>query len=326
MEPIVHLAVGQDEEPYVGEVEPRRPWVAALLTLVMPGLGHVYLGDVRRGLALWSSVFVLTVAASAVSLRLELFLAAPIAAWVLFILHLDLWLVLDVVRIARRSGRRYVLHPFNHPLVYAGLVIGLGVAPAWLLVTFAKTHLVGSLSVSGEAMAPTLVPGDRVYFDRGAWTGSGPLRGDLVVWEAPSGPEVLRVVGVPGDTVGVRLGAVVLDDRPALEQRLGIVAASDPALAGLSERLVGYRESVGASTHVIYKDETALSLDSEDVYVGSDAYFLLADNRTARPAMDSRQLGPVPRRDILGRPLYIWLSTDPQSGAVHLRRSGLRVQ
>ncbi|GMV43663.1 MAG: hypothetical protein AMXMBFR64_53790 [Myxococcales bacterium] len=326
MDPTVISALGQEEEPYVGEVEPRRPWVAALLTLLMPGLGHVYLGDARRGLALWASVFVLTVAATAVALRLDLFLAVPLAAWVFFILHLDVWLIIDVVRAARRSGASHVLRPFNHPLVYAGLVVGLGVAPAWLLLAFAEAHLIGSLSVQGQAMAPGLVPGDRVYYDRTAWTGGEPVRGDLVVWEAPGGPEVLRVVGVPGDKVGVRLGAVLIDDRAVQAERLGVVAVTDPALADQSQRLVAWRESLGDETHVVFKDEAALSLDSGDVYVGSDAYFLLADNRTARPTMDSRDVGPVPRRDIVGRPLYVWLSRDPQSGAVRWSRTGLRIQ
>ncbi|MFZ1981736.1 MAG: hypothetical protein WAU61_10550, partial [Smithella sp.] len=50
--------------------KPRRPWIAALLTLLMTGLGHLYAGNPKRGLILfgiWSfwailcSIFLLAV-------------------------------------------------------------------------------------------------------------------------------------------------------------------------------------------------------------------------------------------------------------------------
>lgn len=326
MEPRMTPALGVEEEPYAGEVEPRRAWVAALLTLAMPGLGHVYVGQARRGVALWTSVFVLSVAAAAVSLRLRVFLAVPAVAWLLLLLQVQVWLVFDVLRIVRRAGARYVLRPFNHPIVYAALATGLGVVPVALLAGFAGAHLVGSLRVDDERMTPELLPGDHVYFDRTAWSGSGPARGDLVVWEAPSGPAVLRVVGVPGDLVGVRQGAVILDAVPARTDRLGRVEPTDASLGPWPERLVGYREVLGDAAHVVFVDEGALAMDSADVYVGSDTYFLLADNRSVRPVLDSRQVGPVARDDILGRPLYVWLSRHPSSRAFQWRRSGIALQ
>lgn len=326
MEHHTTIVTAMEDDAYIGEVEPRRPWVAVLLTLLMPGLGHVYVGEARRGIALWASVFVLSVAAAAVMLRLHVFLALPIAGWLLLYVHFQAWVVADVLHIVRRSGDRYVLRPFNHPIVYAGLVAGLGVIPVVMLGGFAGAHLVGTLRVEDDRMAPTLVRGDHVYFDRTAWSGSGPSRGELVVWAAPSGPAVARVVGVPGDMVGVRQGGVVLDAIPARVERLGLVRADDPALGAWPERLVGLRERLGDEEHVVFVDEGALAMDAADVYVGSDSYYLLADNRSSRPALDSRQVGPVARNDILGRPLYVWLSRSPGTGDLRWSRSGIEVR
>jgi signal peptidase I len=56
--------------------------------------------------------------------------------------------------------------------------------------------------VSDRSMAPTLLPGDCLYVDKGAYREQLPVRGDLVVVQDPEVADrflVKRVVSVPGD-------------------------------------------------------------------------------------------------------------------------------
>jgi signal peptidase I len=60
--------------------------------------------------------------------------------------------------------------------------------------------------VRGWSMHPTLVPEERVLFDRLAYRQGDPGRGDVVLASHPKRPRlriVKRVVGLPGDTVAV---------------------------------------------------------------------------------------------------------------------------
>lgn len=65
------------------------------------------------------------------------------------------------------------------------------------------------VTVRGWSMAPTLLPGDRVLFDRLAYVRDRPNPGDVVLVAHPLQPGlrmVKRLAGVPGETVdGVRL-------------------------------------------------------------------------------------------------------------------------
>ncbi|HEY8768063.1 MAG TPA: signal peptidase I [Dehalococcoidia bacterium] len=97
------------------------------------------------------------------------------------------------------------------------------------------------ITVRGRSMAPALLPGERLLFDRLAYVRNRPRAGD-VVWVAhPLRPElrmVKRLAGVPGDTIGGRT-------------------------------------------------------------LGRGDYWVLGDN--ADESTDSREFGPVRRRDLLGR-------------------------
>jgi signal peptidase I len=292
----------------------------------MPGLGHVYAGAAIRGVIIHLIGLVVSILVAAFTWHLGVFFLKPAIALVLLFAYAQVWVAGDAMRLARKRGRRYLLRPYNNPLVYVGLVLGLLALPVWFLGQFATSYLVGDLVVRGSAAVPQLVAGDSIYYDRGAYASEEPERGDLVVVQRPDGEaQVLRVAGVPGDVVGVRHGAVVLNDVPVPQERLGTVALTGLVSSDDVGQLIGFRESADSGPYEVFYDASAVLLDTGPVYVGSDQLFLLADNRTGQSVLDSRQLGPFSKDQVLGRPLYVWFSREPVTGDVRWSRIGLRV-
>ena len=125
--------------------------------------------------------------------------------------------------------------------------------------------------VRGGSMAPSFQPGELLLVDRAAYRGSSPVRGDVVIACDPRDPSVRhlkRTVGLPGEQVRLAEGMLYVDG----------VHLPEPYLAGLP-----------ASPGLV--DQTWK--------LGDDEYFLMGDNRAR--STDSRELGPVPARLIVGR-------------------------
>jgi signal peptidase I len=117
---------------------------------------------------------------------------------------------------------------------------------------------------------------DRVIANRIVYRFHAPERGDIIVFEAPSGVEsacdaggafIKRIVGLPGEKVSMQDGHVLIDGVPLSEPYLA------PAYRG--------RES------------------GEWPRSPRGGYFVLGDNRAK--SCDSRRWGVVPRENIIGR-------------------------
>ena len=124
-------------------------------------------------------------------------------------------------------------------LEYVVLAV-VAIAVALLIQAF----LVKPYRIPSESMENTLLIGDRVLVDRISWRFSDPERQQIVVFHPPfAGPVLIkRIIGMPGDTVSLRDGAVYINgkqlDEPyvrqirrrggaqrALRQRAAVVAA-----------------------------------------------------------------------------------------------------
>jgi len=124
-------------------------------------------------------------------------------------------------------------------------------------------------AVVSVSMSPTLLPGDQVLIAKHVERTEHPRRADLVVFTRPGSNEhlVKRVAAVAGDEVGLEDGRLVVNGAPVNEDYVD-VASVDGTYFG-------------------------------PVVVGPDEVFVLGDNRA--DSVDSRQFGPVPVSDIIGR-------------------------
>jgi len=137
-----------------------------------------------------------------------------------------------------------------------------------------------------------------------------PVRGDIVVFDSRTqeGVKVVkRLVGMPGDTLEMRVGVLQRNGRAEAEPYIQRVdSASDPA----DPEMRGWQLS-----YLLPEVDRESYRPSRDnwgpIVVPAGQYFVMGDNRDN--SYDSRYWGFVDRRVIRGRPLFVYYSFDRES-------------
>lgn len=134
-----------------------------------------------------------------------------------------------------------------------------------------------SFIVEGSSMEDSLQSGQRLLIikERVAYVFDEPKRGDVTVFHPPGnrrGDYIKRIIGLPGDTVEIKMGAVYIND------------------IALGESYI--------------KDSPNYTYPPTEV--PENSYFVLGDNRNN--SSDSHNGWMVPRQNIIGK---AWLSIWP---------------
>jgi len=166
-----------------------------------------------------------------------------------------------------------------------------------------------------SSMEPTIVAGDYVL---AAFMFRPPARKEVIIYSLRGLPYVKRVLGLPGDTLSMRDGVLVLNGRPVVEpyaSHRAETARMDSSFRW--QRRFLEREQDSTSYHPTLTTWGAIVLPP-------DNYFVLGDNRGE--SADSRYTGFVRRAEIFARPLFIYFSRDRQSGKIRWGRIGIPVR
>ena len=218
-----------------------------------------------------------------------------------------------------------------------------------LIVLIVRSFVFAPYSIPSESMLPRLLIGDYLFvtkwnygFSRWSLPWGWPLipgrvlphtpaRGDVVVFRSPPAPDehdvIKRVIGLPGDTIQLRRGQVILNGVAIPKVRVAdfvipvtpnyrCEAAYEDIDAGRPVcRYQRYRETLpgGRSYDVLDRGYFA-DRDDTDVYtVPAGDVFLMGDNRD--DSADSRfappgGMGYVPMERIEGKAAVGFFSTD----------------
>jgi len=271
--------------------KPRRPWIAALLTFVMTGLGHLYAGSPKRGLILfgiWSfwallcSVILLAVP------NIFIIIIFLIGGFAIFV-----FCVVDAFSIAKRRKENYEPAKFNRWFVYMGYFVILSLISA-LLSAGVKTN---AFNITSGSMEPALLVGDSILVNEVIYGVKLPLlrktiipvtdpkRNDIVVFIYPENRSmslIKRVIGVAGDKIEIVNKKIFINDK-------------------------AYKDSYG-----VFKDSNVLpqSVEPRDnfgpVTVPENSIFVMGDNRDE--SLDSRYWGFVDLQDVEGKAFIIYWS------------------
>ncbi|HTY92919.1 MAG TPA: signal peptidase I [Steroidobacteraceae bacterium] len=184
-----------------------------------------------------------------------------------------------------------------------------------------RTALADWNPIPSESMHPTLLDGDVVLVNRIAYDLKVPLtdicvarlgeprRGDVVTFSSPVNGERLikRLVGVPGDVVELKDDRLFINGVPASYDHL--MAYREPRNYAGSTLAVKSAEDIdGSHREIQFLPQLQARRDFGPVVVPADSYFFLGDNRD--DSGDSRYIGFVPRRLLIGRAHHVLVSAD----------------
>jgi signal peptidase I len=141
------------------------------------------------------------------------------------------------------------------------------------------------VKVEGTSMMPSLINQERIFINKFVYRFSDIHRGDTVVFQFPqdtSKSYIKRVIGMPGDTVDVDHGTVIVN---------------------------------GTRLPEPYVPEDMRDLHSaKSVTLQADEYYVMGDHRNS--SNDSRNWGPVERKFIYGKAVFVYWPLD-RLGLLH---------
>ena len=275
-------------------IQPRKPIVAMLMSLVLPGFGQLYNGQVNKAIWLFLAFALISVPGIA---AIALYLPAPLTVPTLLVSALTvtfLWLF-GVFDAWRQAGQKqhYTLGAWQCSGAYAVVFFLCSGLALPLLIDYVRTYQVEPFRIPSSSMTPAVLQGDLLFADkrynRAGWAGvpgghtSAIARGDIAIFTYPNDRTlkyIKRIIALPGDKVKIRDGDVQVN---------GVVLA--PALP---------------SSHV-NKQQSVTELD---ITVAAGQVFVMGDNRSN--SQDSRNFGSVLMQDVVGKARQVWFSSGPE--------------
>lgn len=326
----------QTEPTYSGETKKRKKWVVVLLTYICPGLGSLYLGQMLRGLMI-NLLFLMALEIFIIAWSLTQFF--PLLPFAVFVGGWLLFCTLLALENIRRIDKidNYILRGYNHWTLYLVTFILSFLLPIGLTLNFGAKNLWDFKSIDTNAMYPTIQAGDTVLTDLNAFRHESPSVGDIVALKTPEGPgtDFLRIVATPNDIIEMDGHTLTVNEDVIRRAPLEPEEILGADLDDTSELLPKVEHNKGQRYVVATSPSTFSSFSLPPNKLGSNAYFLLADNRSQTPDFvekglhnnprDSRNFGPVGSNDFKGVPRFIFWSR-AADGSVRWDRIGLRVR
>jgi signal peptidase I len=295
----------------------RKPLIALTASLVMPGLGQIYNGELTKGL----STFLIF--SFAIPLFSWLSLHGPesliwlvVFLGVLIALGIYIFSIRDAFLSSKRIGTNYVPGAYNQPYTYLAILFFGYFFVLNQLTQYTRTWCLEAYKVPSTSMIPNLLRGDHFFVDKrinfpGA---KGSVhRGDASIFVYPNDRTTVyikRVIGLPGDKVEINDMEVIVNGKSTrLEE---VKELSNQALNPLLADHVAYRESSDQGDSYIALWKKDAKREPLSLTVPNGHVFVLGDNRDG--SYDSRTFGTIPLTDVIAKAKQIWFSIDSETG------------
>ncbi len=166
-------------------------------------------------------------------------------------------------------------------LMEAAAALALGALVAFLFFS--------SYTAQDSAMDPTIQAGNHFFINKTAYTLSGVSRGDVIAYKSTDSADdtlhVRRVIGLPGETIQIRNGLILIDGKTYMESRE-------------------------------FPEITKAGIAENPVTIGDAEYFVLGDNRNNSEDSRFADVGNVTAAQIVGK---VWFIEGPSSNRGFVR-------
>lgn len=277
------------------ETKNRNPIIAAILSLITPGLGQIYNGQLIKGIIVSIIFYALTL----YFFYFEFFrtftgaITALYIMWVLMIIN-----IVEVVYTAKKQ-KDYVLKSYNKWYIYLLLFVIIGIIQT-VVDDFGKIDSIYTTlrpyKIPSAAMTPTIMVGDHIVANMKYYDDHEPQKGDVIILEQPNKPSIYlikRIIATEGDIIESKDKIIYLNGKP------------------LAENYVQHTENENIPGNKDNRDNFG------PFKIPPGSLFVMGDNR--ENSYDSRQFGNIDTDLIKGKVLYIFLSNN-------MNRVGLTVK
>lgn len=271
----------------------KEPLLAVMLTFLFVGLGQIYAGKFKRGLAIILAYFVFSAGVLAFmfnpTAKTQPYMLGLIPVPFIFVLLV----IIDAYRCARKYNEKNNLtrniNWAKRTILIFGMVFFYAINVQTFLAMYIHSNIVQAFRFPSGSMEPTILPGDRLLANKVAYKSAEPQRGDIIVFIYPKDRSKVflkRLIAKGGETVEIKNGLILINDVPVELPQI---------------------------KNIFYYNRGDFGQAGKKVKVPDGFYYVLGDNSIT--SHDSRYFGFIPRYYILGKAYKIYYPCD-RSGAI----------
>ena len=278
----------------------RNPIFSGIFSLLVPGLGQLYNGQMKKSIVIYSLWLFPTILIMPLFDLQYTFIGILIFAIISTIIYI--FAFIDAIIISTRL-KNYSLQNFNRWYIYILIILS---ATAISFLFDEESYLgINSFSFPTSSMEPTILNGDYLMVDLEYYENKDPKPSDIIIFDYPKQPELSylkRCIAISGQVVEIKDKVVLVDEIKFPDDSL--VQFKDPKI---------YKKDEGTNFFPIYNN-----LGSRDCFgpikIPEGKYFVLGDNRDN--SSDSRYWGFVPRENIYGKAMFLYFSWDKKADSI----------
>jgi signal peptidase I len=216
-----------------------------------------------------------------------------------------------------------------------------GLLPLVAIVLGARVLLAEPFRIPSGSMEPTLLVGDWLFVNKLRFGPHIPLtrlslpgyatprRNDVVVFVSPPQDPAIRItpdditpvlvkrlVGMPGDTLVMRHGVLMVNGERVDTRNHDFVLAD--SVADQPQTLFDWQHRIEVTGSRFGPPPSQPSVHEwGPLVVPAGTFFMMGDNRD--DSVDSRYYGVVPRENLRGTPMFVYYSYDTERGLDYFR-------
>lgn len=256
--------------------------LSLLLSILTPGLGHLYNGKFIWAVAI-PIIFLVVYDIIYYFSLIKSFTFLLI--FILFAIYVYIFSIVHSMVMAKRNSN-YQLKSYNRVYIYLlWPILYFGLAPL-----LPGDNSIKPFNIPTNSMKNTLKAGDMIFADMDYYKNIEVKRHDIVLFNAPKSPHeiiIKRAIAFENEKISIINGKILINGKE-------------------------YKED---NPNIIYENDNYTDLD--ETLIPKDHIFFLGDNRPN--SLDSRMFGSVPEKNVRGKPLYIYYSNSFDRIGTNLR-------